>query len=163
MLIEAKPQLQNQRIVEVPSQTVLPACKGLSSFWCFVFVLHCLIYKVQTAHLADLIQYSTFSFLCQALFRGLYAFIQCPTKSFAIVPYLVLLVKTFFKFLELFASALTAELIKLTTLGSVCQVLLEAFFTLSRTFLLSSPQNFLSVPHSIQLVKSFFRSFQPVL
>ena len=42
--------LQN-RIDENLHFTVLPvSMKDSLSFWCFVFLLHCLIYKVQTAH-----------------------------------------------------------------------------------------------------------------
>ena len=49
-IIEANLLLQN-RIDENLHFTVLPvSMKDSLSFWCFVFLLHCLIYKVQTAH-----------------------------------------------------------------------------------------------------------------
>jgi len=76
----------------------LPACEGLSSFWCFVFLLHCLIYKVQTAHFAELGYYITPDFVCQGFFQNFLSFFgQALARNIFMLPHSALLVKSFFR------------------------------------------------------------------
>ena len=121
-IIEANLLLQN-RIDENLHFTVLPvSMKDSLSFWCFVFLLHCLIYKVQTAH-------SRRSFILTLRFE--------PVKHFFQLFFAVSLARVVPAFRVLSAviqQPVSCELLYLSTPFRVCQELFSALSELSARF-----------------------------